>query len=336
MPAEPLQRALFLVMISGLFTGCAETLRFSTGTPANFERRCVPPTTELRMVSLKDMPATAKHEKQSEKEVAVPMTFSQRSLDIAEVIDASALLKHIAVLQAEKAQDRREIDVRLLKVRQELIGRVMLAMLEVSSLTAEAICEQERADRIADHLQEVQLHRVRQLTLAAVVIGGLTNIISGGLSLVAEESTAAGITSIVGGSLEALFGTSALFHETQHVFWHHRNLLQEVWDGPLKPTLFSGSVWRFLNRSSPENPQGGTLRDELIAGWKDESRLGKGETEKERRRAALILGDGGMYQTTDFRARTAMLETLHATINLMHEDLEQLVREVVLQQAILD
>jgi hypothetical protein len=50
----------------------------------------------------------------------------------------------------------------------------------------------------------------------------------------------------------------------------------------------------------------------------------------------IFKEEGRIYRIADLRARSEMLETLAVTINLMHEDLEQLIREVVVHEAILD
>ena len=209
----------------------------------------------------------------------------------------------------------------------------MLAMLEVSSVTAETICERNRADWIADRLQDAYTQRIKYQTLAAVIIGAVTNIATGGLALGAE--TAAGITAIVGGTLGGLFGITPLFYESQHPFQDRRNLLREVWEGPKESKLFPHSVWRYLNRKKSDDPSHQSVREELRAEW--QTRLDELNGEEGHQRLALIFKEeGGIYRIADLRARSEMLETLAATINLMHEDLEQLIREVVVQEAILN
>lgn len=46
------------------------------------------------------------------------------------------------------------------------------------------------------------------------------------------------------------------------------------------------------------------------------------ENFEEAKRIALIFGPGGLYTAPDLRARSAMIETLAATIRLIHDELE--------------
>ena len=322
-------------LLPALLAGCAETFRFKIGIPPDrFDRRCVPASTHLREVSLKDLPAE-KQRAATQPEAPAATKFSPRAVQIAEIIDALPLLKQLYALQTEHAADRTvEVENGLLKARQQLLGRIMLAMLEVSSVTAETICERNRADWIADRLQDAYTQRIKYQTLLAVIIGAFTNIASGGLALAGEESAAAA-TGIAGGALGGFFGITPLFYQSQHPFQDRRNLLREVWEGPKESRLFPRSVWRYLNRRKPDDALGQSVRDELRAEWR--TRLVDMNGDEGHQRLALIFKEEGrIYRIADLRARSEMLETLAVTINLMHEDLEQLIREVVVQEAILD
>ncbi|WP_447979423.1 hypothetical protein [Candidatus Nitrospira bockiana] len=331
MTGSPLLGAAFLSCL--LAVGCADLPRLSGPPSSRFDRRCIPHSTELRAVSLSELsgPSTRREAPPIEQ---APTTLSPRSMEIAEIIDALPLISYIATRQGTPGT--LEGEVALLKAKQQLLGRILLANLEVSSTAAEAGCEQERADWIADRLEEAQASRVKYHTLAGVIFGGLANILAGGLALAAGETAAGEIASIVGGAFGTLFGASALFQETEQAFRHPRNLLREIWEGPNDTKIFPRSVWRYLNRTRTGPGTGQTLRQEIIARWQDERRLGPAGSDLQARRAALLFGDGGIYEIQDFRARAAMLETLQASINLMHEDLEQLIREVLIQEAIVE
>jgi hypothetical protein len=77
-----------------------------------------------------------------------------------------------------------------------------------------------------------------------------------------------------------------------------------------------------------------TFREELVSNWQQEGRLGTPGSMDARQRKALVFGDGGIYHIEDLQARVHMLGMLRTTINLMNEDLEQLIREVMIRQAI--
>ena len=68
------------------------------------------------------------------------------------------------------------------------------------------------------------------------------------------------------------------------------------------------------------------MREQLVTSWQGLNRI-EGQSEGERnQRLALVLGSGGLYSIEDLHARGAMLEMLAAAIDLMHDELEVLVR----------
>jgi hypothetical protein len=57
--------------------------------------------------------------------------------------------------------------------------------------------------------------------------------------------------------------------------------------------------------------------------------LGEPGSSGEEKRRALVFGKGGMYTSTDLRARASMLETLEAHVQLLSEELEVFLRETI-------
>jgi hypothetical protein len=253
--------------------------------------------------------------------------LSPRALEIANAIGADELASRIQTLDYEAARGSEGARLRLLELRQQLSERILLALLEVKSAAAEADCEEERADGLADRLQEMQEERVKRLTIFSLLGSGLGGILSGGLAW-AAQGTAAAIAGIAAGMTEAGFGAMALFEDIEHDFRHDRNLLTEVWEAPKNPGLIPVSVWRFLNRPLRDDPKRRSLRETLIARWREDGRLGEAGSETERHRIALLFGNGGSYTITELRDRAAMFDMLESDINLMSHDLEEFLREI--------
>ena len=69
-----------------------------------------------------------------------------------------------------------------------------------------------------------------------------------------------------------------------------------------------------------------------LASWKDLSRIKGQMQEEQQQRFSLLFGIGGIYTIGDLRSRGAMLEMLAAAIDLMHEELEVLVREMLVRE----
>lgn len=243
-------------------------------------------------------------------------------------MDLLPLLNRVARLEKESA-DPAEID----RARRKLTTRIQLATMEVSSVVAEIECEVQRADEVQDRLKQAQTTRTTFQTILAVVFGGVTNVITGGLSLATGAGDTAHIVTVVGGTLEVLFGTSANFVKVRQEFSHPRNHLEALREGTWNNDYFPPRVWRFLTQPDMRDLEGHSLRDVLIQAWREEGRLGESGSKREQERESLIFGQGGLYDADDLHTREAMLQQLEASIQLMHQDLENLLREVLIRQA---
>ena len=69
----------------------------------------------------------------------------------------------MAALESEEGQKQPNAELQLLKVRHQIVSRIALADLEVTSMTAQAACEEARAREVADRLLKSALIRARQL-----------------------------------------------------------------------------------------------------------------------------------------------------------------------------
>lgn len=253
---------------------------------------------------------------------ALTSRFSTDALRVGEVIQALPLLARVAELAA--AGEERSTE--MLIVRQLLMERILLALLEVESTTAEIVCERDRADQDADRIDEVDAQKVTNLTILSIVLSGITGIVTGGISLASGATLGADIANVGGGFLATVFGVSALFVHSQVEFRHERNILQALWEDPEQPVIFSPIVWRYLHRMEENNDN---PRVHILSDWKQKGRLGEPGTADDERRRILFFGSGGRYSAPDLRARASMLETLEASLRLMHEELEVLILEIV-------
>jgi hypothetical protein len=214
-----------------------------------------------------------------------------------------------------------------LELQQSLTDRLLLTLFEVSSVTAELVCERDRADQVADRMDEVDASLVKRLTLASIVIGGVAAAVSGGLGLAGAASDASDAAALAGGVVSALFGGTALFAGSKQHFSHERNLLGELWENPKQSSAFSPAIWRFLQGHRTDETR--NTREEIIQAWRQQGRLGEPGSAGEQERTALIFGPGGTYTSTDLRARASMLETFEAHIQLLTEELEAFLREII-------
>ncbi len=318
----PVTLPLLLVTV-----GCASTLP----PPANiytFDRRCVSVLSEVRNPPVDFSEQRQPPNKSVEKDAALKL-YSPIAVQIADVMDLLPLLNRMARLEGEQAA---LADIE--RVRQKLVTRLVLATLEVSGLVAEIECEVQRADEVHDRLWDIQNTRTTSQTILGVIFGGLANILSGGIGMATGAGDTGNLASVTGGALEVLFGTSANFTKVRQEFSHPRNHLAVVWDASPQPEFFSPRAWRFLTEPGIRGLDGHSLRDVLLQTWQEEGNMGEAGSVREKERIALLFGSGGLYGTEELHVREAMLQQLESSIQLMHQELETLLREVLIRQAL--
>jgi hypothetical protein len=296
-------------------------LQRSLGPESSFARECAPPPAPAPFPTVSSPHVEPPDSKQIE-------SFSPRFHRIAAAVGLLPLLRQSVRLEAERAAKKEGAESRLMRVRQQILARTMLATLEATSLAAVVRCEQARADELANSLAERQTKSAQLAAVVSIMIESATMIATGGLVLAGRE-VAEGITALVGGSIASMLAAVSLYQPGQHEFHHPSNLLKEIWENPPQAQYFPGPVWRFLTEPTDE---GKSLREQLVASWADLSRI-KGQSEaQQRQRFGLLFGKGGTYTIEDLRARAAMLEMLAAAIDLMHDELEVLVREMLVRE----
>lgn len=296
--------------------GCSFILP-STPHATTSERSCAPHKPTLFHIQTEQESADAQD---------VDLPLSAESIEVARVMNVLPLLSQLTALQ--RAGETHSIA--FMELRQSLTDRLLLTLFEVSSVTAELVCERDRADQVADRMDEIDTSIVKRLTLTSIVIGGIAGIVSGGIGLAGGASSASDAAGLAGGLFASVFGGTALFATSKQEFRHERNLLNEVWENPKESSVFSPAIWRFLQRHHKDGAV--TTREEVIRAWQQQGRLGEPGSAGEHERTALIFGPGGTYASTDLRARASMLETLEAHINLLSEELEVFLREITQQR----
>jgi hypothetical protein len=309
---------LFVLLVDFCSGGCATVPARRTTDGAEFEQRCAPPSQTASFAVERDAA-----DRRTAVSPDLASRFSAESLAIAGVVGA---LRSLDRLSLQEREGRRHT-LEHLETRQELTDRLFLALFEINGMVAEITCERDRADQVADRMDEADGAAVRNLTLASVLIGGVAAIVSGAVGLAGGASVAIDGSTLGGGVLSSIFGGTALFTKSHHPFRHERNLLKDLWEDPDGATLFSPTVWHYLH--APRLDGQGTPREEIIKAWQQEGRLGTPDSKDEAERKTLFFGEGGLYTASELRARASMLETLEASVRLINERLELFIREVM-------
>jgi hypothetical protein len=317
-----------LILCLSILSGCATAPGRTTGLEdAEFERSCRPAEESTEKTPFRSLDAQSQLSRAEAAQISAATGFSPRSVQAAHAFDVLPLLQQIPDAERALADHREGAKEALQDLRSQIIEQILLVSFEHNSIMAEIQCEEARAEHLAVYLEEQNDNRARLLTIAAIVVGGIWGIVGGALAL-ADHTVAEGIVGIVGGTLTTVFGGAALFQDQRAYFGHPRNLLREIWEGPDAPLLFPDVIWRFLNRPL-EADSTVTLRTIVIARWRRDGRLGSPGSDEEKRRSALMFGEGGEYTVDDLYARAQMFNLLQSQIGLTSEYLEQFLRELI-------
>lgn len=290
------------------------------GGAKSIERHCTPGTPPLQQV----LPRSSGESAIAEEYPALD-GFSPDASRLASALGLAPLLRHMIQLQSEPVQHREGAALQLLRLHHQILSRLVLADHEVSRIAAEVRCEHARVDDLADSLGKRQQTRSNTENIIANILQGATNVATGALSI-AAMAISEGLAGIVGGTLSGGFGALPIIGQVEHDMRHERNLLRAIREEKEGAALLPTSVWRLLTVPRKDRQ---TLRDQLLEAWQGELQELETQTQQKRPRADLLFGNGGVYGIEELHTRATMLEMLAATLDLISEDLEVLLREVM-------
>lgn len=300
---------ILLVMTTVMMSeGCTRQVR----TDIRTEEHCFSVPTDQSLIH--DLVRTEPHE-----EVVKRLTV--RMVKTADAIGVIPFLNRLPDLETEVRQKQEGAELHLLQNNQHIQTMIMLALTEAGHTAGAVRCEQARATELANRLEVGQQKTAASNTTVAVVTSGLTDVAMGVLTALTSGLVLA-ITGGGGGVLQLPFAFAALYGQDTQEFRHERNVLKDISDKPEASSLFPPSVWAFLNEPRQE---GKSLRDRLVERWQPQD----GEDKERQEELVLLLSTGGPYTVTNLRRRAALLEELAASIDLMHDDLQLLIREVL-------
>ena len=248
--------------------------------------------------------------------------YSARALDVARAIGAVAKVERLA-----DALSRSAPDAEVAGLRGEVDDTITLASLDLASTVAHLACEEGRADQIASELRSAEQTQIRRLTAYSLVLGAAASLAGGVLAIADKDQVPAGVVGIGGGVAGGAFGFGTLAVHRTTTFRHTRNILGEVWrDGA--HSSFPEIVWAYLTRPQFTRTGDRTMRDYLIATWKESGHLAGDRAGPSEERIALYFGDGGTYDASGLDDRANMLSDVREVVSLMNHGLQHLAMEV--------
>ncbi|GAB3748939.1 hypothetical protein GCM10028817_08250 [Spirosoma pomorum] len=240
--------------------------------------------------------------------------YSQHDLLLANATGTLSLLRELHQLETNSSVDTQQEQ---LTKRQQILHRLLLASTEISSLAAELDCEGERADQLAEYLDQRDDRRVRRLTILSIVVGAVTTVVS----TLIQADTPDKVIGIGGGVASAALGGLAAFSSQQTVSYQHpRNLLTDVWRQRKASSVYPPFVWYVLNEPAFSNSGQRSISANIRQRWL-EYVLPQPSPEQEK----LFFGTGGAYQADDLHTRANMLNQLQSSVRSIDQNLQGLI-----------
>lgn len=259
-------------------------------------------------------------------DTALASRFSFKSLNAANAIGVLDLLgDYVAIRKEYKEHPTIENRLTQLELVQQLNQRINIASLEVSAVSSEMDCEEERTSQIADFLKGKEDETESKLTVGAIVIGAAGAIASG---LLIDKGNTGDYIGLGTGITEATLGMLILRNKRSIEFYHNRNALRDIWEGRPTSSIFPPTVWYYLNYSNPNEPGKVSFRREIIEKWMNFGQIADEKSKKKTQLLELYFGNGGKYSAQELDNRANMYDQLESQINLMKQDLKALSMEL--------
>lgn len=248
--------------------------------------------------------------------------FDHNTLNMANAIGILDLIDKYMQLRTRRDSTSVEARLRILEIKQDIDHRINAASIEISAVSSEMDCEEERVSQVANYLKGRQGDRESKLTKGAIVVGALGAILAGGVVKNEGVSNTIGITAGIG---EAGLGLMMIFNKESVEFHHKRNALKDVWDNVETSAIFPPLVWYYLKYKNPSVGQDKSLREQIVEKW---TNLGQINLDPKKSSVQLFFGEGGKYSTDELENRADMYDQLESSITLMKQDLKALMLEL--------
>jgi hypothetical protein len=227
--------------------------------------------------------------------------------------------EHVAALVGLAAEQVGRSD----GARARVVERVQLASLAIGATSAELDCESERAEQAAEYLARAQTSSIQGLTVGSIAAATLTSIAGVFLSTRGAPASAQDTTAVSGGTVTAGLGLASFFVHRRTNYEHRRNLLADVWTGPVTSETYPPVIWTYLTRAAFSNSGREPIRDRIVWRWRQFQQVEDPAT------AAMLFGSGGSYDVDSLRLRAAMLDEVKAEVELARQDLAALAAELL-------
>lgn len=244
--------------------------------------------------------------------------FSTQSILI---LNALNLSEDVLFLLKNKKDSTISTIIKKLQVKTEINTKILLALTDISSLSAEFDCEGERLDQVANYVDNINSTKNNRLIVGSILIGAAASVASG---FIKNDNFSNGV-SIGSGVVAGGLGFLTLNPKGKKVnFFHKKNLLRDVWQETNTLQNFPHFVWYMLSEKHFSN--GGIHA--LLATEKQRWIEYQFNSDEKAGNNSVIFSDGGVYRASDLHSRAQMVNQMQSAVRSINQHLSHLLKEI--------
>lgn len=219
-----------------------------------------------------------------------------------------------------------------LLLRQQITDAVVAASLNVDSVLDEIEYERQQTEELRNVLRSQRDRAIGTTNVAVLAVGTGLGIVSGLLQFSKTTSSVGNAIGFAAGGISTLFSIRS-FRQVQggkRPPWVLPNMLAAFLGQPEgQHNHYPDDIWAYLNGVPPGEASQASRREQMLAEWVAEGRIGILDSPQSKRTIMLLTSTDATdknLKTELLNERAAMLADLRNRVSLMKHDLRDLIR----------
>ena len=241
-------------------------------------------------------------------------TYSIQTLYLANAIGSIPTLKEFTRIKKLEAQQPNDISLKVtrLDLENELDKRLDMIALNLENVENIFECRMLNILRIDTELNSLNNNIQNKYTTAAIVVGGLTTIIVGGLLLAGSTGDGKDWAGVVGGVTATVLAIRSAKIDRTAQLEHKDNPIRVIWEGNNNTNIFPPSIWYLMNQENVLPDSDLSPRQAILKKWRESNLMLGNKDNKEH--LDLLMSDAGIYTSDLLRLRILFLEEIETSI----------------------
>jgi hypothetical protein len=255
------------------------------------------------------------------------------ALEVARLINVEPAIARLSRLTGTKDLSAGPgASLEALLLRQQITDAVVAASLNVDSVLDEIDNEREQTEELRNVLRSQRDRAIGTTNVAVLAVGTGLGIVSGVLQVSKTTSTAGNAIGFAAGGISTLFSIRGLrqVRGGKRPAWVLPNMLAAFVGQPGEQhNQYPDDIWAYLNGVPPGGASQATRREQMLAEWVAEGRIGNLDSPQSKRKIMLLISTNAAdknLKTELLNERAAMLADVRNRVALMKHDLRDLMR----------